>query len=168
MWLVALIANIKETELPADSPPDAGAEFDREETIQSIMGAFESGGHRAMFIPASNNLSEALDKYRPDICFNIAEGTHGDGREAHIPAILEMHNIPYTASRVVANAISLEKTLTKRLWRDAGLPVGPFQELYSAEESLRRGFHFPLFVKPAREGTGMGVDLGAVVTNATS
>jgi D-alanine-D-alanine ligase len=166
--LVALIANIKgETELPADSPPDAGAEFDREETIQSILGAFESGGHRAMFIPAGKGLGEALEKYHPDICFNIAEGISGDGREAHIPAILEMHNIPYTASRVVANAISLEKTLTKRLWRDAGLPVGPFQELYSEEESLHRGFHFPLFVKPAREGTGMGVDLGAVVSNPT-
>jgi len=165
-WLVALNANVKgETELPADSPPDAGAEFDREETIESIMGAFESGGHRAMFIPASKNLSEALEKYHPDICFNIAEGTQGDGREAHIPAILEMHNIPYTASRVVANAISLEKTITKRLWRDAGLPVGPFQEFYSEDESLHRGFHFPLFVKPSREGTGMGVDLGAVVSN---
>jgi D-alanine-D-alanine ligase len=164
--LVALIANIKgETELPADSPPDAGAEFDREETIQSILGAFESGGHRAMFIPAGKGLGEALEKYRPDICFNIAEGISGDGREAHIPALLEMYNIPYTASRVVANAISLEKTLTKRLWRDAGLPVGPFQELYSEDESLNRGFQFPLFVKPAREGTGMGIDLGAVVSN---
>jgi D-alanine-D-alanine ligase len=165
-WLVALIGNIKgDTELPSDSPPDAGAEFDREETIQSIMSAFESGGHRAMFIPAGKSMLEALEKYRPDICFNIAEGMRGDGREAHIPAILEMYNIPYTASRVVANAISLEKTLTKRLWRDAGLPVGPFQEFYSGDESLHRGFRFPLFVKPVREGTGMGVDLGAVVSN---
>lgn len=165
-WLVALIANVKgETDLPEDGPPDAGAEFDREETIQSILSAIETGGHRTAFIPAGKGLLEALERAKPDICFNIAEGTQGDGREAHVPAILEMLGIAYTASRVVANAISLEKTLTKRLWRDAGLPVGPFQEFYTGDEPLRRGLQFPLFVKPAREGTGMGVDLGAVVSN---
>lgn len=163
-WLVAVLANVKgETELPAGSPPDAGAEFDRTETIQSIQRALESGGHRAIFIPADRRLFDALREARPDICFNIAEGLQGDGREAQVPALLEMLGIPYTASQVVANAISLEKTLTKRLWRDAGLPVAPFQEFTAAEEALRPGLRFPLFVKPSREGTGMGVDLGAVV-----
>ena len=164
-WLVAVLANIKgETDLPAGSPPDAGAEFDRTETIQSIRDAIQSGGHRTIFIPADSDLPHALEDARPDICFNIAEGVRGDGREAQVPALLEMLGIPYTASQVVANAISLEKTLTKRLWRDAYLPVTPFQEFISIEDGIRRpGLSYPLFVKPAREGTGMGVDLGAVV-----
>jgi len=165
-WLVALIANVKgEAELPEESPPDAGAEFDRVETLQSILFAIESAGHRAVFIPADDRLPDQLREVRPQVCFNIAEGLQGDGREAQVPALLEMFCIPYTASRVVANAISLEKTLTKRLWRDAGLPVAPFQEFHNADEPIRRALRYPLFVKPAREGTGMGVDLEAVVHN---
>jgi D-alanine-D-alanine ligase len=165
-WTVALIANVKEeSQLPEDAPPDAGAEFDRPITIQSILRAFEAGGHKAVFIPANRKLSHTLQEIRPDICFNIAEMASGDGREAQVPALLEMLGIPYTASRVVANAISLEKTLTKRLWRDAGLPVVPFQEFSQGDEKLRPGLKYPLFVKPTREGTGMGVGLEAVVNS---
>jgi len=167
-WLVALIANVKgESDLPQDSPPDAGAEFDRQETVQAILEALITGGHQAVFIPANRKLPYILQEIHPDICFNIAEMAQGDGREAQVPALLEILGIPYTASRVVANAISLDKTLTKRIWRDANLPVVPFQEFLSAEEKLRHGLKFPLFVKPTREGTGMGVDLSAVTHNET-
>jgi D-alanine-D-alanine ligase len=163
-WLVAVIANIKgETELPPGSPPDAGAEFDRTETIQSIQQALEAGGHRSVFIPFGEDLPFAIKDIHPDICFNVAEGVQGDAREAQVPALLEMLGIPYTASQVLANAISLDKTLTKRIWRDANLPVVPFQEFQTPEDSLRPSLRYPLFVKPAREGTGMGVDLDAVV-----
>jgi D-alanine-D-alanine ligase len=165
-WRVAVIANIMgETELPEDSPPDAGAEYDRTETIHAIQQAIESGGHQAGFIPADPEIPFHLQEFKPDICFNIAEGIRGDAREAQVPALLEMMGVPYTASRVLANAVSLDKTLTKRIWRDANLPVVPFQEFGSREDAIRPGLRFPLFVKPAREGTGMGVDLGAVVQN---
>ena len=65
----------------------------------------------------------------------------------------------------MTNAISLDKTLTKRIWRDRRLPVAPFQEFIVGDETLRPDLNFPLFVKPAREGTGMGVDLKAIVKN---
>ena len=78
-----------------------------------------------------------------------------------------MLRIPYTGSRVVTNAVSLDKTLTKRIWRDRRLPVAPFQEFCSGNEPLRPDLRFPLFVKPAREGTGMGVDTKAIVNTET-
>jgi D-alanine-D-alanine ligase len=163
---VGVIANVKgETPLPVNGPADAGAEFDRSDTIQAIREAIESDGHNTVFLPADSNLPLALHDIRPDICFNIAEGLGGDGREAQAPATLEMLGIPYTASRVTANAISLDKTLTKHIWRDRHLPVAPFQEFSSAVEPLRPSLHYPLFVKPAREGTGMGIGLEAVVHN---
>src|SRR4030067_718628 len=138
-WRVALIANVKgETERPADSPPDFGAEFSREETLQAILKGTESGGHQPVFIPADNDLPFALKEIQPDICFNIAEGLRGDGREAHVPSLLEMYGIPYTASRVVANAISLDKTLTKRLWRGAGLAGVAFQGFPNPTEPVPR------------------------------
>lgn len=165
-WFVAVVANIKgDTPIPADGPPDAGAEYDRTDTIQAIQQAIESDGHRTVFIPADSNLPYALRELRPDLCFNLAEGLVGDSREAQVPALLEMFRIPYTASRVLANAISLDKALTKRIWRDAGLPLAPFQEFVTGAEKLRPGLSYPLFVKPSREGTGMGVDLKARVNN---
>lgn len=166
-WRVAVIANIKDESqpLPPGVPPDAYADFDHIETIDRIRKAIESDGHETGFLQADQELPFALKKFKPDICFNIAEGLGGDAREAQIPALLEMMQIPYTGSRVLTNAISLDKTLTKRIWRDRRLPVAPFQEFIAGDEALRPELNFPLFVKPAREGTGMGVDLNAIVHN---
>ncbi len=165
-WKVALIANLKdEFEADLDDPPDAGAEFDRLDTIEAIATALESDGHWVHFVQGDHTLPEALRTLRPQICFNIAEGIRGNGREAQVPAFCELMGIPYTASRVVANAIGLDKTQTKRIWRDHGLPTAPFQEFSSTEGIENINLNFPMFVKPAREGTGMGIDEKAVVTN---
>lgn len=165
-WRVAVIANIKgETALPINGPADAGAEFDRQETIQEIQKAIESDGHTTEFFPADQLLPFELRSYKPDICFNIAEGIGGDAREAQVPALLEMLQVPYTASRVLANALALDKTMTKRIWRDNNLPIADFQEFVTGNEPLARDLRFPLFVKPSREGTGMGMDDRAIVWN---
>jgi D-alanine-D-alanine ligase len=163
-WRVAVIANVKgETSLPFDAPADAGAEFDRKETIQAIQAAIESDGHKTTFLPADATLPSRLNAYHPDICFNIAEGIVGDSRESHIPALLELLRIPYTASRVLTHAIALDKTMTKRVWREMGLPTANYQEFQAADDPLCANMRFPLFVKPAREGTGMGMDAGSIV-----
>lgn len=168
-WLVAVLANIKDENipLPPDVAADALADYDHIETIDCIRAAIETDGHRTVFLQADRELPFTLREIKPDICFNIAEGLGGDAREAQVPALLEMLRIPYTHSRVMANAISLDKTLTKRIWRDRRLPVAPFQEFIVGDEPLRPELRFPLFVKPAREGTGMGVDTKAVVNNVT-
>lgn len=166
-WKVAVLANIKDDQVakPEGVPPDAFADFDHIETIDSIRAALETDGHQTVFIQADTDLPYSLRDEKPDICFNIAEGLGGDAREAQVPALLEMLQIPYTGSRVLANGISLDKTLTKRIWRDRRLPVAPFQEFSIGDEPLRSDLEFPLFVKPAREGTGMGVDMNAIVNN---
>ena len=76
-----------------------------------------------------------------------------------------MH-IPYTASRVTANAIALDKTLTKRVWRDVGLPVAPFQEFVTGNEPIDPSLKYPVFVKPSREGTGMGMGASSICNNS--
>jgi D-alanine-D-alanine ligase len=166
-WKVGVLANIKDESKPKPEgvPPDAFADFDHVETIDSIRAAIETDGHQTVFLQADEDLPFALREEKPDICFNIAEGLGGDAREAQVPALLEMMKIPYTGSRVLTNAISLDKTLTKRIWRDRRLPVAPFQEFNVGDEPIRPEFEFPLFVKPAREGTGMGVDTNAIVNN---
>jgi D-alanine-D-alanine ligase len=108
-------------------------------------------------------LPAALHDLSPHICFNIAEGVAGDAREAQVPALLEMLNIPYTGSRLMANAIALDKTMTKHVWRDCGLPTAAFQEFTDSEQPLQADLQFPLFVKPAREGSSVGISSQSIV-----
>lgn len=165
-WRIALVANLKDDYAPEqDAPPDAGAEFDQVATVDAISTALEAEGHWVHFCAGDHTLPEALVNLRPHICFNIAEGITGDGREAQVPALCELMGIPYTASRVVANAISLDKTQTKRIWREYGLPTAPFREFSSLDGIANTALRYPLFVKPAREGTGMGVNQASVVRN---
>ena len=165
-WRIALLANLKDEVVhdPGD-PPDAGAEFDRLETIEALAQALEQDGHWVHFCRADQSLVESLTNLRPHICFNIAEGVQGDAREAQAPALCELLGIPYTASQVLPNAISLDKTQTKRIWEGHGLPTPKFQEFKSSRNLLRPDFNYPLLVKPVREGTGMGIDAGSVVFN---
>ncbi len=165
-WRIALIGNLKsDFKQEEDDPPDAGAEFDSLKTIQSIASALEADGHWVHFLEADYTLPEALNNLRPQICFNIAEGLQGNGREAHVPALCELMGIPYTASRVVPSAVSLDKTLTKRIWRDAGLPTANFIEASSLADLDQIPFEFPMFVKPAREGSGMGITQSSIVND---
>jgi len=161
---VVVVANARENFTPdSHDPPDAGAEFDKRETIFAISSALEAGGHSVIFLEADHNLPLRLAMLKPDICFNIAEGLKGDGREAQVPAVCEILGIPYSGSRIVANAVTLDKVKTKHIWQNLGLPVAPFLELNSTEEIEEINLKYPLFIKPAREGTGMGIDSGAFV-----
>ena len=166
-WKIAVLANIKKDNEPKPEgvPQDAFSDYDSIETMDAIRTALETDGHTTTFIHADRELPYNLRDFKPDICFNMSEGLGGDAREAQVPALLEMLGIPYTGSRVLANGISLDKTITKRIWRDNELPVAPFQEFNVGDEPLRPELKFPLFVKPAREGTGMGVDAKAILNN---
>jgi len=164
-WRVAILANIKDKNLiqSLDLPPDAYGEFESMETVRLMRSIIEADGHETELLSADKSLPRALETYRPDICFNDAGGLQGNAREAQTPAILEMMGIPYTHSRILTNAIALDKTLSKRIWRDNGLPVAHFQEFVTGEEPLAPEFEFPLFVKPTREGSGMGIDNHSIV-----
>jgi D-alanine-D-alanine ligase len=161
---LALLYNLKKhVHVASDAPEDALAEYDSEETAEGLKAALESGGHGVIPLEGDESLLDSIRQVKPDICFNICEGLRGDSRESHVPALLEMLGIPYTASKVLTHAISLDKVITKRIWRDCGLPTAPFQAFTRGDEPLDAALEFPLFVKPAREGTGMGINEHSVV-----
>ncbi len=163
---VAVLANLKRNAPhQPDEPPDAWAELDSDRTVEGIAQALEAWGHTTAIFEGNLDLPEALRRFRPDICFNICEGYWGNAREAHIPALLEMMRIPYTGSPVLPLAISLDKAMTKRVWIAEGLPTPPFQVFRRPDEPLDPRLSFPLFVKPNREGSGMGISAKSVVTN---
>ncbi len=163
---IALLYNLKHNvPITADAPEDALAEYDSDETAEGLSAALRAGGHEIIPLEGDETLLDSIRQVRPDICFNICEGIRGDSRESHVPALLEMLGIPYTASRVLTHAISLDKVAAKRIWRDCGLPTAPFQVFQYGDEPLDPHLAFPLFVKPSREGTGMGISTDSLVRN---
>lgn len=171
---IALLANLKENAPPSGiGGDDRWDDLDSPITIHNILDALASGGHQAEFMEASiaapHNLIERLEHYKPDLCFNIAEGHFGDSREAHIPALLEMMRIPYTGSQVLTLALALDKPMTKRLLHYHDLPTPEFQVFGRADEPINddlvdgKRLNYPLFIKPSKEGTGMGVSAKSIV-----
>jgi D-alanine-D-alanine ligase len=161
---VAVLANLKKN--APDGPGagvDAWSELDSETTTDAIVAAIERAGHRAAFLEGNLSLVERLSALKPDICFNICEGHWGDSRESHVPAILEMLRIPYTGSGVLTLALTLDKPMTKRVLASHQLPTPAFQVFEHADEPIDPDLSFPLFVKPSREGTSMGVHAASVV-----
>jgi len=82
-----------------------------------------------------------------------------------VPAILEKLQIPYTGSKVLCLALGLDKPMTKRVLTYHDLPTPDFQTFERVDEPLDEKMKFPLFVKPSREGTGMGVSARSIVNN---
>lgn len=134
------------------------AEFDAPETIAAVEGFLRARGHDVIRIGRAQELIPRLARgERWDLVFNICEGRGGSGREALVPALLDAYEIPYTFAGPLVLALALDKALTKRVWRDAGLPTAPFAVLADAGDAGRVDLAFPLFAKPVAEGTGKGI-----------
>jgi len=134
------------------------AEFDSPETVDAIDVALTSNGYLVDRIGNIRQLVRRLaDGAKWDIVFNIAEGLHGFGREAQIPALLDAYSIPYTFSEPLALSLTLHKGMTKRVLRDMGLPTPAFHVVESIEDADDVDLPFPLFAKPVAEGTSKGI-----------
>lgn len=143
---------------------DETAEFDREDTIAAVEKALRELGHRVERLGNAKQLASALVQNRRwDLIFNIAEGMHGIGREAQVPALLDLYQIPYTFSDPLVMCLTLHKGMTKHVIRDAGVPTADFVVAEAARDVERVPFDPPYFVKPVAEGTGKGVSPESVV-----
>lgn len=148
-------------------PDDAFVELDAPQNVRAYKKAIESQGHRVSIHEGDNTLTAWLKKEKPDLCFNTCEGFFGESREAQIPALLEMLGIPYTGPTPLAAAVTQDKPMTKIILEYYGILTPKFQVFESHEQSLDKSLHFPLFVKPAHEGTGMGIKNDSIIRNKT-
>jgi len=165
---VAVLANLKKNAPYFEGmTKDHWDDLDSESTVLALCDAIRAGGHESEFLEGDVTLVDTVRKYKPDICFNICEGHFGDSREAQIPAILELLRIPYTGSKILSLALALDKPMTKRVLRWHGLPTPAFQAFERVDEPLDEEMSYPLFVKPSREGTGMGISYESIVHNDT-
>jgi len=140
------------------------AEFDKESTIEGIEQAIQNAGYQTERIGNAKQLMQKLligQKW--DMVFNIAEGLYGEGRESLVPALLDMHKIPYVFSGPVTLGISLNKAFAKQIVRDSGINTPAFAVVSKVDDIAKVKLQYPLFVKPISEGTGKGIDSKSLI-----
>ena len=173
---IGLTYDLRSEYLAAGYSEEQTAEFDRDDTISALETTLGDLGHQVERVGHARSLIQHLAAgHRWDLVFNIAEGLNGIGREAQVPAILDVYGIPYTFSDPLVMALTLHKGMTKRVLRDAGVPTADFVVVSEPEDLHGVTFDPPYFIKPVAEGTGKGVtpesivrrrrDLGAACRN---
>jgi D-alanine-D-alanine ligase len=165
MAKVGLAYDLVDLDRLKGQPLDCVAELDCEGTIEAMANAISSGGHEVVRLEADEDFAQKLIATHPDIVFNVAEGMHGDCREAQVPAMCEFYGIPYTGSGVLTLAMCLNKAITNQVLSCCGVPVPPYQVFNSRDEELRLGDDFPLIVKLLHEGSSMGLSRRSIVEN---
>jgi len=151
-----------------DQPIDFLEEFDSEETVDAIRGVLEKDGHEVMKLGGDTGLIDRLRKTSIDIVFNIAEGLQGRNREAHIPALLEYLNIPYTGSDPLTLSLTLDKSMAKRVVMSEGIPTPRFKKVEKMEDLHDINLNYPLFAKLCYEGSSKGVRLDSKILDHRS
>lgn len=135
-----------------------GTSAEREVSLNSgsrVLAALQGQGIDAhAFDPAVQPL-DALKGY--DRAFIALHGRHGE--DGTIQGALEVMHIPYTGSGVLASALAMDKFRTKLMWHAAGLPIPDYALLTAGADfaEVEKQLGLPLFVKPAREGSSIGI-----------
>jgi D-alanine-D-alanine ligase len=155
---VGLTYDLRDEYLAMGYSLEETAEFDKPDTVEGIEGALRELGHVTDRIGHARTLAARLvagDRW--DLVFNIAEGLHGAAREAQVPAILDVYDIPYTFSDPLVLALALHKGMTKSVVRGFGVPTPDFAVVEKAADLDTVELPYPLFAKPVAEGTGKGI-----------
>ncbi|MBK9445293.1 MAG: D-alanine--D-alanine ligase [Betaproteobacteria bacterium] len=137
-----------------------GTSAEREVSLNSgsrVLAALQRQGVDAhAFDPADRPLDELRGF---DRAFIALHGRHGE--DGTIQGALELMHIPYTGSGVMASALGMDKWRTKLLWQAAGLRVPEYALLTAASDfaEVEETLGLPLFVKPACEGSSIGISM---------
>ena len=142
--------------LQANRSVDTYAEWDTIETIDAVRAALAEF-HSVTLVEADEDAFSKLSALRPDIVFNVSEGLHGVSREAQIPSLLEILQIPYTGSDPLTLATCLDKARTKEILSYYNIATPHFVVVSEISELTGAVVKFPCFVKPLHEGSSKGI-----------
>jgi D-alanine-D-alanine ligase len=139
-----------------------GVSAEREVSLKSgaaVLAALQRRGIDAHGIDVGDDPLAAVHKGSFDRAFNILHG--GIGEDGTLQGALEVMGLPYTGSGVQASAIGMDKWRSKLLWQAAGLPVPECVLLDAGSDfsAVEQQLGLPLFVKPANEGSSVGISM---------
>jgi D-alanine-D-alanine ligase len=139
-----------------------GDSAEREVSLKSgnaVYQALLTAGVDAVTVDLKARAFHQLAELRVDRVFNLLHGRGGE--DGTIRAVLDFLSLPSTGSGVCAAALTMDKVLTKKVIRCSGIPTPDFIELRSEAdcERLLAEFGLPVFVKPALEGSSIGMTL---------
>jgi D-alanine-D-alanine ligase len=117
--------------------------------------ALAARGYKVTEIDAGHDLAQKLAALRPDVAFNALHGRWGE--DGCVQGILEVLEIPYTHSGVMASAVAMNKPMAKRVCAAAGVPVTEDKVVASKELFKADPMPRPYVVKPIDEGSSVGV-----------
>jgi D-alanine-D-alanine ligase len=137
-----------------------GKSAEREVSLKSgnaVLKALLDAGVDAFGIDAGDDLLQRLTSEKIDRAFIVLHGRGGE--DGSMQGLLECAGIPYTGSGILASALAMDKLRTKRVWLSLGLPTPAHAALASETDchAATAELGFPLFVKPAHEGSSIGM-----------
>ncbi len=123
----------------------------------AVLEALQSAGVDAFGIDVGDDFLQRLTSERIDRAFIVLHGRGGE--DGSMQGLLECAGIPYTGSGILASALAMDKLRTKRVWLSLGLPTPAHATLASEEDchAAAAELGFPLIVKPAHEGSSIGM-----------
>lgn len=125
----------------------------------SVYNSLEQIGYQATLIDVQRDLSSLLSQLspKPDVVFNALHGSFGE--DGCIQGLLDILNIPYTHSGLLASALAMDKPMSKKIFEKAGLSVAK-HIIISRDDVLAGGFmDTPYVIKPTNEGSSVGVHI---------
>ena len=139
-----------------------GTSSEREVSLDSgrnCLEALQRRGVDAYGVDGIPALVQELTAQRCNRVFNILHGHHGGGEDGVLQGLLEAFGVPYTGSDVLGSALSMDKIRTKQVWLSLQLPTPRYVRLSRSDdvEAAARSLGFPVIVKPACEGSSVGV-----------
>jgi D-alanine-D-alanine ligase len=138
-----------------------GRSAEREISLSSgaaVLKALQEAGVDAQGLDAA--AGNLLDELSAGSYARVFIALHGRGGEdGVIQGLLEVLGLPYTGSGVLGSALAMDKLRTKQVWDSAGIPTPPFVVLHSGAdlEMVGRLLNYPVVIKPAREGSSIGI-----------
>ena len=128
-------------------------------TGAAVLKALQELGYRAIAIDAGRDLAARLVEEQIEVAFIALHGRYGE--DGTVQGLLELMGIPYTGSGVMASSVAMDKVVTKQLLLYHGLATPKFAALRAGDDvdSVTLPGDFPLVVKPAREGSTIGVTI---------
>jgi D-alanine-D-alanine ligase len=139
-----------------------GTSSEREVSLDSgrnVLEALRARGIKADAVDGIPNLIRELQDKHFERVFNILHGHVGGGEDGVLQGLLEALNVPYTGSGVLGSALSMDKIRTKQVWLSLGLPTPRYVRLAKGADvhAATRELGLPVIVKPAAEGSSVGV-----------